>query len=128
MSRPGSLGDAGGMHSTSTSSLRLPEPPADEQVTLDDGGVAVWEQPLTIPTYEPAPPEKLPMFFDRRVYQGSSGRVYPLPFTERIAAEPRDRDWRAVHLENRWIRLVLLPELGGRIHIGYDKTADYDFF
>lgn len=116
------------MHSTSTSSLRLPEPPADEQVTLDDGGVAVWEQPLTIPTYEPAPPEKLPMFFDRRVYQGSSGRVYPLPFTERIAAEPRDRDWRAVHLENRWIRLVLLPELGGRIHIGYDKTAEYDFF
>lgn len=128
MSPPRSLGDAGGMHSTSTSSLRLPEPPAEEQATLDDGGVAVWEQPLTIPTYEPAQPEKLPMFFDRRVYQGSSGRVYPLPFTERIAAAPRDRDWRAVHIENRWIRLVLLPELGGRIHIGYDKSADYDFF
>ncbi|QLD10763.1 DUF5107 domain-containing protein [Microbacterium oleivorans] len=116
------------MHSTSTRPLRLPEPPADERAHLDDGGVAAWESPLRIATYEPAPPEKLPMFFDRRVYQGSSGRVYPLPFTERIAHEPRDRDWQAVHLENRWIRLVLLPELGGRIHIGYDKTADYDFF
>ncbi|SDQ89368.1 DUF5107 domain-containing protein [Microbacterium sp. cf332] len=116
------------MHSTSTTPLRLPEPPPGEQAALDDGGVAVWEQDLTIATYEPAPPEKLPMFFDRRVYQGSSGRVYPLPFTERIASEPRDRAWRAVHIENRWIRLVMLPELGGRIHIGYDKTAGYDFF
>lgn len=116
------------MHSTSTRPLRLPEPPADERAHLDGGGVAAWESPLRIATYEPAPPEKLPMFFDRRVYQGSSGRVYPLPFTERISHEPRDRDWQAVHLENRWIRLVILPELGGRIHIGYDKTADYDFF
>lgn len=37
------------------------------------------------------------------------------------------RAWRAVHLENAWIRLMLLPDLGGRIHIAYDKTRDYDF-
>ena len=36
--------------------------------------------------------------------------------------------WQAVHLENEWLRLMVLPELGGRIHVGYDKTTGYDFF
>ena len=34
---------------------------------------------LVIPTYLPAPPDKNPMFLEKRVYQGSSGKVYPLP-------------------------------------------------
>jgi hypothetical protein len=54
--------------------------------------------------------------------------VYPLPFVERIASEPEQHEWQAIHLENRYVRLVVLPELGGRIHIGYDKTSGYDFF
>ncbi|MEN9358967.1 MAG: hypothetical protein RL095_502, partial [Verrucomicrobiota bacterium] len=36
---------------------------------------------VDIPTYEPCAPEKHPMFLEKRVYQGSSGKVYPLPFT-----------------------------------------------
>ncbi|MRG61187.1 DUF5107 domain-containing protein [Agromyces sp. CFH 90414] len=106
----------------------LPDAPAAERARLDAGGVACWEQAITIDTYEPAEPDRYPLFLDRRVYQGSSGKVYPIPFTDRILPERRPREWRAIHLENRWVRLVLLPELGGRIHIGYDKTRDYDFF
>ena len=34
---------------------------------------------MVIPTYLPAPPDKNPMFLEKRVYQGSSGKVYPLP-------------------------------------------------
>lgn len=108
--------------------IHLPDPPPAERVRLDAGGVACWEEPLVIDTYEPAEPDRYPLFLDRRVYQGSSGRVYPIPFTDRIEAAARPRAWRAIHLENRWVRLVLLPELGGRIHVGYDKTRDYDFF
>ena len=26
------------------------------------------------------------------------------------------------------MRVVILPELGGRIHVAYDKRAEYDFF
>jgi len=106
----------------------LPDAPASERSILEAGGVACWEAPLTIDTYEPAEPDRYPLFLDRRVYQGSSGKVYPIPFTDRIEPEKAPREWRAIHVENRWVRLVLLPELGGRIHIGYDKTADYDFF
>ncbi|GAA1059266.1 DUF5107 domain-containing protein [Agromyces bracchium] len=108
--------------------IQLPEPPPAERARLEAGDVACWEEPLVIDTYEPSEPDRYPLFLDRRVYQGSSGRVYPIPFTDRIEAVSRPRAWRAIHLENRWVRLVLLPELGGRIHIGYDKTRDYDFF
>lgn len=104
--------------------LVLPPVPRDQR----DLPVAAWDEPLQIQTYEPCAPDVFPAFLDRRVYQGSSGRVYPLPFHERVAAEPVQRAWQAVHLENEWVRLTVLPELGGRIHIGYDKVAGYDFF
>ncbi len=54
--------------------------------------------------------------------------MYPLPFTDRIATEPRDRAWQALHLENQYLRVMILPEIGGRIHVGLDKTNGYDFF
>jgi tetratricopeptide (TPR) repeat protein len=68
------------------------------------------------------------MFLEKRVYQGSSGRVYPLPFTDGISTECRDRSWQAFHLENEFLRVMVLPEIGGRIHVGLDKTNGYDFF
>lgn len=108
--------------------LTLPSAPADLASKLAAGQVIAWREPITIPTYEPAEADRYPMFLDERVYQGSSGAVYPLPFTDAIATEPVDRLWDAIHLENEFVRLVILPELGGRIHVGYDKVADYDFF
>ena len=33
----------------------------------------------TIPTYIPKKPNELPMFFEKKPYQGASGRLYPLP-------------------------------------------------
>ena len=81
--------------------------PAPEHLRarLDAGDAVAWSAPVTIPTYEPGTPDEFPMFLDRRVYQGSSGRVYPIPFNDRISSEPTDRTWQAIHLENRWIRL-----------------------
>ncbi len=89
--------------------------------------VAVRITEEVLPTYLPAPPDKHPMFLENRVYQGSSGRVYPLPFTDRIAESLVDRAWKAVWLENDYLRVMVLPEIGGRIHVAQDKTNDYDF-
>ena len=116
------------MPTTIDASITLPDAPAGLQSRIDAGGAVAWREPLMISTYAPEDASAYPMYLDRRVYQGSSGRVYPLPFTERIAAQPEPFEWQAVHLENRYLRIVVLPELGGRIHIGYDKTSDYDFF
>ena len=66
------------------------------------------------------------MFLEHRVYQGSSGTIYPLPFTDRIAEEPVPRKWKAFWIENEYLRVLVLPELGGRIHAIQDKTNGYD--
>jgi len=71
---------------------------------------------MSIPTFGARSlADRNPMFIEKRVYQGSSGRIYPLPFCDRIADAPHDRTWTAVHLENEFIRVMILPELGGRI-------------
>ncbi|NLK74677.1 MAG: DUF5107 domain-containing protein [Clostridiales bacterium] len=89
--------------------------------------VKVWEEDLVIPTYEVGKPTKNPMFTEQRVYQGSSGKVYPYPVIEKIHDEKVDKTYKAVYLENQYIRVIVLPELGGRIYRAYDKTNDYDF-
>ncbi|WP_435747434.1 DUF5107 domain-containing protein [Microbacterium sp. PMB16] len=106
----------------------LPEATGALRADLDRGVAIAWSEPLSIRTYEAAEPSIHPLYLDHRVYQGSSGKVYPIPFTEQIADEGVVREWQAIHLENEFVRLVVLPELGGRIHIGYDKTTGYDFF
>ncbi|MFZ9937245.1 MAG: DUF5107 domain-containing protein, partial [Luteolibacter sp.] len=82
-----------------------------------------------IPTYPVGAPEKNPVFFEKRVYQGSSGKVYPVPFIDKVFDKPEDITYQSARLENEYVRLVMLPEIGGRIFLGQDKTnADYDFF
>ena len=90
------------------------------------GEVKIWEEVL-IPTYEVGKPDKHPMFLEKRVYQGSSGKIYPYPTTETICHEKKDKVWHAVYLENEYLKIMILPELGGRIQRAYDKTNDYDF-
>lgn len=101
----------------------LPTAPAS-----DRGVVKAWREPVLIRTWQPAPPDRNPLFLETRVYQGSSGRVYPLPVIDRIDTEAHDKLWDAIHLENEYVRFMVLPELGGRIHVGMDKMNGYDFF
>ena len=50
---------------------------------MESLNVKVWEEKILIPTYEVGAPEKNPMFFEKRVYQGSSGVVYPNAIIEK---------------------------------------------
>ncbi|MDR3518864.1 MAG: DUF5107 domain-containing protein [Azospirillaceae bacterium] len=103
---------------------RIPLPEAPDLLT---GPVKAWSAPMTIPTYLPDPADRNPMFLEKRVFQGSSGRVYPLPFTDRVSGDKVDHAWAAIHLENAYLRVVILPELGGRIYAAVDKVNGYDF-
>ena len=87
----------------------------------------VWMEKVLIPTYEIGEAEKNPIFLDKRVYQGSCGKVYPYPTIEKISDEKRDKEYEAVYLENDYIKVMVLPQLGGRIQRAYDKTNGYDF-
>ena len=89
--------------------------------------VKAWRELVTIPTYEIGKAEKAPMFLEKRVYQGSSGVVYPYPVIESISNEKTDKDYKAVYLENEYIKVMILPELGGRIQMAYDKIKQRHF-
>ena len=89
--------------------------------------VKAWREMVTIPTYEVGLPEKNPMFLEKRVYQGSSGVVYPYPVIETMSDEKEDKDYLAIWLENEYIKVMVLPELGGRVQMAYDKIAQRHF-
>jgi tetratricopeptide (TPR) repeat protein len=87
----------------------------------------VWQETVTIPTYGVGKPDKNPMFLENRVYQGSSGKVYPYPVIDKIYDEKKDKDYIALYLENEYLKVQILPELGGRIQQAVDKTNGYNF-
>ena len=89
--------------------------------------VKAWRELVTIPTYEVGKPEKNPMFLEKRVYQGSSGVVYPYPVIETMSDEKVDKEYLAIWLENEYIKVMVLPELGGRVQMAYDKIARRHF-
>jgi tetratricopeptide (TPR) repeat protein len=89
--------------------------------------VRAWSEVITIPTYGVGEPLKQPLFLDQRVYQGSSGVVYPYPVIDSVNDEKAPKPYTAVFLENEYLKIMLLPELGGRVQMALDKTNDYHF-
>ncbi|WP_163323751.1 DUF5107 domain-containing protein [Draconibacterium mangrovi] len=89
--------------------------------------VKAWYEQVTIPTYGLGKPEKSPIFLEKRVYQGSSGAVYPHPVIEKIEDEKKDVVWDAVFLENEYLKIMILPQLGGRVQMAYDKMKKRHF-
>lgn len=89
--------------------------------------VNVWEENILLPSYSIGLPEKNPMFLEKRVYQGSSGVVYPYPVIEKVGDTCEEKNYRAVFLENEYIKVMILPELGGRIQMAYDKIKQRHF-
>ncbi len=95
--------------------------------TVNTSEVKAWEEVVMLPTYGIGKEEKNPIFLEKRVYQGSSGAVYPYPVVEKIEDEKHDRPWRAFFIENEYIKVMILPELGGRIQMAYDKVKKRHF-
>ncbi len=89
--------------------------------------VSVRHSKMTIPTYEPHAANTLPFFLEKKAYQGATGRVYPIPYTDALSNEAVDREYDAYTLENEHIRVVLLPEIGGKIHGAVNKHDNYEF-
>ena len=89
--------------------------------------VKAWREKVVIPTYEVGTPEKNPIFLEKRVYQGSSGVVYPYPVIESISDKKTDKEYEVVFIENEYIKVMILPELGGRVQMAYDKIRRRHF-
>ena len=88
----------------------------------------IWNESVTIPTYQVGDPDPNPRFYDGRVTQGAQGRVYPYAMTDVLTREKRDQEYEIVYLENDYVQISVIPELGGRIFTAVDKSNNYDFF
>lgn len=93
------------------------------------GPVTIRVETMSIPTYPIMEAEDMPMFNENRMHQGTKGNPYPVkPVLSVVRENCRPRDYEVIRMENDFIRLLLLPELGGRVFEAYDKINHYDFF
>ena len=84
---------------------------------------------LVIPTYPEPAKEEMPLFAEYRVHQRSTGRPYPNKATLDVDRQHRqDKSYTVVHLENEFLDVLVMPEIGGKIYAAKDKTTGYDFF
>src|ERR1017187_5915262 len=89
--------------------------------------VRVWEEGVTIPTYLIGPPDPNPQFYFGGASQGAQHRIYPYPAYDNLTTEKKDKTYTMVYLENEYVKIGILPELGGKIFEAVDKTNGYDF-
>ncbi len=83
--------------------------------------VTIYEKPLTLPTYRLGEPEIMPRWKPRNV------RIYPYTMLDKLTEEKYQRTYRALWVENEYIKVLVLPEIGGRVHGALDKTRGYQF-
>jgi tetratricopeptide (TPR) repeat protein len=89
--------------------------------------VNIWQAPLVLPTYGTGPADLEPMFYAGRDYQGAQGAIYPYGLYDNLLDIRHDKTYQADFLENQYVKICVLPELGGRILSATDKTDDYDY-
>ena len=55
------------------------------------------------------------------------GRVYPYHRFDGYTNTPVDREWTVVELENAYLRVWVLPEIGGKIWAAFEKSTGRSF-
>jgi uncharacterized protein HemY len=82
--------------------------------------VTCVEKDMEILSYSVGPEDPNPPLWNEK--------VYPYTMQTDLGDERELKRYRAVILENEYIRVIILPELGGKILAAHDKTNDdFDF-
>lgn len=90
--------------------------------------VRAWEDVIELPTYLRDAPEKAPVFERDWSYQRARRSVYPYPLDDNMTRNKKTVSYKALYLENEYLELCVLPEIGGRLFYAVDKTNGYDIF
>jgi tetratricopeptide (TPR) repeat protein len=86
--------------------------------------VRVWEATRTIPTYEEGPPDPNPPFD----LFSSTRFNYPYTMRTRLTDKRAPRTWRTLHLENEYLAVTVIPDLGGHLLSAVDKATGKEMF
>jgi len=86
--------------------------------------VHVWEGTLNLPAYAEGAPDPNPPFD-----QFATGRFnYPYTLRKEISDKRTGHRWRAIYLENEYLKCSVLPDLGGHIYTCIDKISGQPMF
>jgi len=99
---------------------------------VSSASVRTWTDSITLPTY-PWEEDPNPKFWaleggPRLSTTVHGSIVYPYLMQDHLVRVKQDRTYRAIFLENEYLRVTCLPELGGRIHSVLDKTTGEEMF
>src|SRR5437763_2941274 len=86
--------------------------------------VKVWEGSLSLPTYEEGSPDPNPPFDTFATNQFS----YPYTLRKNLTGQKKDHTWRAVFLENEYLKCSILPDIGGHVYTCTDKINGRPMF
>jgi tetratricopeptide (TPR) repeat protein len=86
--------------------------------------VKVWQGTLTLPTYEEGSPDPNPPFDTYATNQFS----YPYTLRKNLTGQQKDHSWRAVFLENEYLKCSILPDIGGHLYTCIDKINGQPMF
>ena len=94
--------------------------------------VKIYEGTLTIPTYEWKDDINPKFWALEGAAKGSftvkESITYPYTMQDHLYRTKVDRTYKAIYLENEYLKITCLPELGGRLHSVLDKTEDKEMF
>ena len=107
--------------------ILVPLTPAqdDSKNNSNSATVHVWQDTIELPSYEEGPPDENPPF-DPFVTNGRYN--YPYTMRENLTNRVTPRRWRALNLENEYLKCVILPDLGGHLYRCIDKRNGADLF
>jgi tetratricopeptide (TPR) repeat protein len=86
--------------------------------------VSVSEASLTLPTYWIKGENPNPVFRS----QYGVAHIYPYTLLDDIASTPAEKTYRTLVLENRYLQVTVLPDLGGRVYSVFDKISGREVF
>lgn len=91
-----------------------------------------WQGTITIPTYgwlEDVNPKFWALESKVKFSTTVKGSiVYPYTMQDHLYRTKTDRTYKALFLENEYLKVTCLPELGGRLHSVFDKTESKEMF
>lgn len=90
--------------------------------------VKIWESKLEIPSYKIDAAETTPIFERDWSYQRARRSVYPYVLNDNMTRNKENVAYKALYIENEYVKLCVLPEIGGRLFYAIDKTNGYDIF
>jgi predicted Zn-dependent protease len=86
--------------------------------------VKVWQGTLTLPTYQEGQPDPNPPF---DIY-ATDRFNYPYTMRTNLTGVKAIHAWRAIFLENEYLKCTVLPDIGGRIYTCIDKISGQSMF